>query len=64
MKEYFSGRIFIILLPLTIICSGSSSTKPVSLQPFIKEIYVLPQSTNLLTGYLDIICLPLDEDPL
>ena len=43
MKEYFSYRIFIILLPLSIISSGSTSTKQVSFQPFIKEIYVTPE---------------------
>ena len=63
MKEYFSYRIFIILLPLSIICSGNSSTKQVSNSHSLRK-YMLRQSTNLLAGYLDIISLPLDEDPL
>ena len=52
MKEYFSYHIFIILLPLSIICIGSS-TKQVSFQPFIKEIYVTPehQLAGRLVGY-------------
>ena len=64
MKEYFSYRIFIILLPLSIICSGSTSTKQVyRFSPSLRK-YMLHQSTNLLSGYLDIICLPIDEDAL
>ena len=63
MKEYFSYRIFIILLPLSIICSGNSSTKQVSNSHSLRK-YKLRQSTNLLAGYLDIISLPLDGDPL
>ena len=59
MKEYFSYRIFIIL----IICSGNSSTKQVSNSHSLRK-YMLRQSTNLLAGYLDIISLPLDGDPL